>query len=65
MAGQEQQRHTRRDDGGPEDAPPPVPAAPTSQTKDDDIGAILDDIDEALEANAEQFIRGFVQKGGE
>lgn len=65
MAGQEQQRHTRRDDGEPEEAPAPVPAAPASQTKDDDIDAILDDIDEALEANAETFIRGFVQKGGE
>lgn len=65
MAGQEQQRHARRDDGEPEDAPPPVPAAPTTQTKDDDIDSILDDIDEALEANAETFVRGFVQKGGE
>lgn len=65
MAGQEQQRHTRRDDGEPEEAPPPVPAAPTTQAKDDDIDAVLDDIDEALEANAETFVRGFVQKGGE
>ncbi len=65
MAGQEQQRHTRRDDGEPEEAPPPVPSAPTSQTKDDDIDAILDDIDEALEANAESFVRSYVQKGGQ
>ncbi|HZI96021.1 MAG TPA: ubiquitin-like protein Pup [Actinomycetales bacterium] len=65
MAGQEQQRHTRRDDGEPEEAPPPVPTAPATQAKDDDIDAVLDDIDEALEANAETFVRGFVQKGGE
>lgn len=26
---------------------------------------ILDDIDEILEENAEEFIKGFVQKGGE
>ena len=31
---------------------------------DADIDAILDDIDEALETNAEEFVRGFVQKGG-
>ncbi|MDQ3485914.1 MAG: ubiquitin-like protein Pup [Actinomycetota bacterium] len=31
----------------------------------DDVDALLDDIDEALEANAEDFVRSFVQKGGE
>lgn len=32
---------------------------------DDDIDAILDEIDEIVETNAEDFVRGFVQKGGE
>ena len=32
---------------------------------DEDIDAILDEIDEALESNSEDFVRGFVQKGGE
>ena len=32
---------------------------------DADIDAILDDIDEALETNAEEFVKGFVQKGGQ
>lgn len=31
----------------------------------DDVDAMLDDIDEVLEENAEDFVRGFVQKGGE
>jgi ubiquitin-like protein Pup len=31
----------------------------------EDVDAILDDIDEVLEANSEEFVRGFVQKGGE
>jgi len=26
---------------------------------------MLDEIDEVLETNAEEFVRGFVQKGGE
>lgn len=30
-----------------------------------DVDAILDEIDEVLEENAEDFVRGFVQKGGE
>jgi ubiquitin-like protein Pup len=31
----------------------------------EDVDAILDEIDEVLESNAEDFIRAFVQKGGE
>ncbi len=31
----------------------------------DDVDAILTDIDEVLEENAEDFVRGFVQKGGQ
>jgi ubiquitin-like protein Pup len=31
----------------------------------DDVDALLDDIDEALEENAEDFVRSFIQKGGQ
>jgi ubiquitin-like protein Pup len=31
----------------------------------EDVDAILDDIDEVLENNSEEFVRGFVQKGGQ
>jgi ubiquitin-like protein Pup len=31
----------------------------------DDVGAILDDMDEALEENPEEVIRSFVQEGGQ
>ena len=31
----------------------------------DDVDAMLDEIDEVLEENAEDFVRGFVQKGGQ
>ena len=31
----------------------------------DDVDAILDEIDEVLEENAEEFVRSYVQKGGE
>ena len=30
-----------------------------------DVDAILDEIDEVLEENAEEFVRSYVQKGGE
>ena len=31
----------------------------------DDVDALLDEIDDVLETNAEEFVKGFVQKGGE
>ncbi len=31
----------------------------------EDVDAILDEIDDVLETNAEDFVRAFVQKGGE
>ncbi|PAU68203.1 ubiquitin-like protein Pup [Bifidobacterium criceti] len=31
----------------------------------DDLDAILDDIETVLETNAEEYVSGFVQKGGE
>ena len=63
MAGQEQQRPNRREEE-PDDAPE-VPSAPTTQARDEDVDAILDEIDDVLEENAEEFVRGYVQKGGQ
>ena len=69
MPGQEQQRPSRREDES-EDVPA-VPAQGSGQTSakssetDADVDALLDEIDEVLESNSEEFVRGFVQKGGE
>ena len=32
---------------------------------DEDVDAILDEIDEVLETNAEDFVKSYIQKGGE
>ncbi|CAB4941957.1 ubiquitin-like protein Pup [Mycobacterium cookii] len=32
---------------------------------DEDVDAILDEIDEVLESNAEDFVKSFIQKGGQ
>ena len=32
---------------------------------DEDIDAILDEIDEVLESNAEDFVKSYIQKGGQ
>jgi len=62
MAGQEHQRPSGRDDEGDE---APVPTAPQTQAKDEDVDSLLDEIDDVLETNAEEFVKGFVQKGGQ
>lgn len=37
----------------------------TPQTRPVDLDAILDEIDAVLQSDAEDYVRGFVQKGGE
>lgn len=40
-----------------------VPAAPEVDTED--LDDLLDEIDDVLEENAEEFVRNYVQKGGQ
>lgn len=66
MAGQEHAKPTKskQDDDVdiPEDEGAPQGAETTST---DNIDDLLDDIDDALETNAESFVRQFQQKGGQ
>ena len=69
MAGQEQvqpQRGRREPDEPPA---PPEPVSPQVGVRkaelDADIDSVLDEIDGVLESNAEEFVAGFVQKGGQ
>ncbi len=50
-----------------EELPEPAPAAPAAQesTETQGVDDLLDEIDGVLESNAEEFVRGFVQKGGQ
>ncbi|MGW5239655.1 ubiquitin-like protein Pup [Monashia sp. NPDC004114] len=66
MAGQEHVKPQRRDEEPPEapETPPPAGAA-VKEGLTDDIDSVLDEIDGVLESNAEEFVRGFVQKGGQ
>lgn len=36
-----------------------------AEAQTDEVDDLLDEIDEVLEANAEEFVRSYVQKGGE
>jgi prokaryotic ubiquitin-like protein Pup len=40
-------------------------AAERKEALDDDVDAILDEIDDVLETNAEDFVKSFIQKGGQ
>ena len=39
--------------------------AERKESLDNDIDDILDEIDDVLETNAEDFVKSFIQKGGE
>ena len=39
--------------------------SPQSEKLKDDLDDLLDEIDEVLESNAEDFVKSYVQKGGE
>ena len=39
--------------------------AERKEALDDDVDAILDEIDSVLEQNAEDFVKSFIQKGGQ
>lgn len=60
-----EQEHRRVEREEPDVPDAPEPAAPAAQSRDAEVDALLDEIDEVLEQNAETFVRGFVQKGGE
>lgn len=63
MARQFEQK--RPSDPPDDDVPTPPPAGAGARAQDTEVDALLDEIDEVLETNAESFVRGFVQKGGQ
>jgi ubiquitin-like protein Pup len=61
-----QRQTSRRSEEAEEAAPQANEDVKERQEKlADDVDAILDEIDEVLEENAEEFVRSYVQKGGE
>jgi prokaryotic ubiquitin-like protein Pup len=64
---QEQKRTQKRGGGGGEDADDAgqVASSPTGEKLKEEMDDILDEIDSVLEENAEEFVKSYVQKGGE
>lgn len=48
-----------------ENPAPDAPVAPTAQVSFDALDSLLDEIDDSIQTNASQFVRSFVQKGGQ
>ncbi len=65
MAGQEQQRPQRRSDAPEETDEVTVTATTSEAPATSEVDSLLDEIDDVLETNSEEFVRGFVQKGGQ
>ncbi len=65
--GQSQSGRSRRDEEIDESPAPEVnPEVAERQEKlTEDVDDLLDEIDSVLEENAEEFVRGYVQKGGQ
>ena len=62
MSGQQRSERHHDDDA---DAPEPISPQTAAQARDTEVDALLEEIDGVLESNAESFVRGFVQKGGQ
>ena len=62
---EQQHRSTRKSDEDGEQVEESSTVAERKGKLDDDVDSILDEIDDVLEENAEEFVRSFVQKGGQ
>jgi ubiquitin-like protein Pup len=61
-----QEQKKRHGDGDGDDEVGGAPAGQERREKlGEDVDAILDEIDDVLEENAEDFVRAYVQKGGQ
>jgi ubiquitin-like protein Pup len=61
------QKQTRRSDAPQEtaEARPASNIKERGETLKEDLDRIIDEIDEVLEENAEEFVKNYVQRGGE
>jgi prokaryotic ubiquitin-like protein Pup len=62
---QEQKRIQKKDGGDTEDDAGQVTASSKASELKEEMDDILDEIDSVLEENAEEFVKSYVQKGGQ
>lgn len=64
MAAQQHKQGKKQDEAQAVNEEQPQ-GAEKSEGIDEDVDAILADIDEVLESNAEEFVKSYIQKGGQ
>jgi len=62
---EQQHKSTRKSGDADEQIETTEVDAERKEKLDDDVDSLLDEIDDVLEENAEEFVRSFVQKGGQ
>jgi ubiquitin-like protein Pup len=62
---QEQRKTQKRSGDGSDDEAGQVTSASKGEKLKEEMDDILDEIDSVLEENAEEFVKSYVQKGGE
>ena len=65
MAQEQKQPRKGSEDEGQVEQSAEAEVTERKEQLDEDIDAILDEIDEVLETNAEDFVKSFIQKGGQ
>ncbi len=65
MSEQEKRSGGKRKKRGKEDAAPNPNMTERGETLKKDLDDLIDEIDEVLEENAEEFVKNYVQRGGE
>ncbi|HET7736622.1 MAG TPA: ubiquitin-like protein Pup [Nocardioidaceae bacterium] len=61
----QEQKQPKKANQDSDEAVEQADVAERKEQLDEDIDAILDEIDEVLESNAEDFVKSFIQKGGQ
>ena len=65
MEKQERRPESRKDSHQKEEVKPNPKVVESGEKMKEDIDKLVDEIDDVLEKNAEEFVKNYVQKGGE
>ncbi|MDE3243994.1 MAG: ubiquitin-like protein Pup [Nitrospirota bacterium] len=65
MERQEKKAESKRDQQVRDEAKPNPKVLEAGKKLKEDIDKLVDEIDDVLEENAEEFVKNYVQKGGE
>ena len=63
--GEQKRKEAAKQDAAETETADTAAAAEKAESIKGDIDELLDEIDEVLESNAEEFVRSYVQKGGQ